>query len=241
MSFSLLRRDLFNASGCTFSGLACAVDFGDEGITGISIDKCFLYGLGGGISAPSITRCWVGSVNLKSGGSIRNSVIGGLIGLENGTTVTNCVVRDFNSVSNISTKPGSSISNTIFITSTAVSLSKADFADRCQGSISHCLAVSGPGPSGGPSYLPIGLGNNPTIHLFYDVFTGETADKVYNLISDSPAKGTGFDGVDMGAFAGVRPYVISGLPQIPRITRFVVPSQAGSSSGLRIEMDAEGF
>lgn len=155
--------------------------------------------------------------------------------------MTNCVIRDFNSTSNIDTTVGSSISNTVFITSTAVSLSRDAFAARCRGSISHCLAVSGPGPSGGVSYLTAGLGNNPTIHLFFDVFTGGTVEKAYELIADSPAKGTGFEGVDMGIFAGNRPYVISGLPQIPRITRFVVPSKATSSSGLRIEMDAEAF
>ncbi|MEY4244725.1 MAG: hypothetical protein RLZZ245_2310 [Verrucomicrobiota bacterium] len=245
-SFNLRRRDLQNATGCTFSGLSCTVNFEDAGITGVSIDKCRISG--NGIGNPwgglfSISRCWLdGGIGLSVfGSSIRNSVIGSSLSLENGTTATNCVVRDFNYAYQINTKAGSSISNTVFITSTAVSLSKEAFAAGCKGSISHCLAVSGPGPSGEPSYLPAGLGNNPTIHLFYDAFTGGIQDKAYYLIDDSPAKGTGFDGVDMGIFSGARPYIISGLAQIPRITRFVVPSKATSSSGLRIEMDAEAF
>jgi hypothetical protein len=236
--FALYRRDLLNGTGCTFSGLVGSIGQGDAGITGILVDKCWLNNNIGG--AMSISRCFVsGSVGL-GGGSIRNSIFHGL-DLADGTTATNCVFRNFNDVGRIRTTPGSSISNTIFITSTAVSHSKTDFALNCKGSISHCLAVSGPGPSGGPSYLPTGLGNIPTIHLFYDVFTGGTTENANYLISDSPAKGTGFDGVDMGIFAGVRPYVISGLAQIPRITRFVVPAKATSSSGLRIEMDAEAF
>jgi hypothetical protein len=236
--FALYRRDLLNATNCTFSGLRGGVSQQDAGITGILVDKCHLASASGSMT---FSRCYLdGGVNL-SGGSIRNSIIGNIINLADGTTVTNCVVRDFNSWQYINTTPGSSISNTIFITSTAVSFSKAEFAQQCKGSISHCLAVSGPGPSGGPSYLPTGLGNIPTIQLFYDVFTGGNMENAYSLISDSPAKGAGFDALDLGIFSGVRPYVISGLAQLPRITRFVVPAKATSSSGLRIEMDAEAF
>jgi len=241
--FSLNRFNLFNASGCTFSSLEATVSLNYAGITGVSIDKCALSSFSDSSNgAVSVSRSWIGSCNLSSNGStVRNSILGGSIVLRNGTTLTNCVVRDFNSTSNIDTSVGSSISNTIFITSTAVDLTKSAFAARCLGSISHCLAVSGPGPSGGPSFLPVGLGNNPTIHLFFDVFTGGNWDKAFYLIDDSPAKGAGFGGVDMGVFAGLSPYVIAGLPQIPRITRFVIPSRATSTSGLRIEMDAEAF
>jgi hypothetical protein len=242
--FYLNRVNLFNASGCTFSSLEASVNLNHPGITGVSIDKCFLTGFNdSSYGAVSVSRSWIGgSCYLYSNGStVRNSILGGGFVLRNGTTLTNCVVRDFNSTTNIDTSVGSSISNTIFITSTAVDLTKSAFAARCLGSISHCLAVSGPGPSGGPSFLPVGLGNNPTIHLFFDVFTGGNWDKAFYLIDDSPAKGAGFGGVDMGVFAGLSPYVIAGLPQIPRITRFVIPSRATSTSGLRIEMDAEAF
>jgi len=241
--FYLNRVNLFNASGCTFSSLETSVNLMNPGITGVSIDKCALSSFSDSSNgAVSVSRSWIGTCSLSSNGStVRNSILSGSILLRNGTTLTNCVVRDFNSTSNIDTSVGSSISNTIFITSTAVDLTKSAFAARCLGSISHCLAVSGPGPSGGPSFLPVGLGNNPTIHLFYDVFTGGDWDKAFYLIDDSPAKGTGFGGVDMGVFAGLSPYVIAGLPQIPRITRFVIPSRATSTSGLRIEMDAEAF
>jgi hypothetical protein len=242
-SFYLYRRDLSNASGCTFSGLYANIYPSDPGITGIVVDKCRAGSASdNGYMAVIYSRCWIeSSVSLTTlGSTIRNSNLSGGITLRNGATVMNCVLRNFNSA-NVNTSEGASVSNTIFITSTAVNITKEQFAANCKGSISHCLAVSGPGPSGGPSYLPEGLGNNPTIHLFYDVFTGGVADKAYYLIDDSPAKGTGFNGVDMGVFSGVSPYVIGGLPQIPRITRFVIPSKATSTSGLRIEMDAEAF
>ena len=239
---NLYRRDLSNASGCTFSGLSVNLYSQDAGITGITVTKCVLSGFGySDRVVVSINRCWTTNISLSPGSSIRNSIIGGGFSLLDSATATNCVIRDFNSTGSISTTAGSSISNCIFITSTAVSLSKSAFAAQCKGSISHCMAVSGPGPSGGPSYLPDGLGNNPTIHLFYDVFTGGVQDKAYQLIDDSPAKGSGFNGVDMGVFAGPQPYVIGCLPQIPRITRFVIPAKATSTSGLRIEMDAQAF
>ena len=70
---------------------------------------------------------------------------------------------------------------------------------------------------------------------------GQTNDKAYVLAAGSPAIGSGLNGVDMGIFGGVQPYVISGVPSLPRITRFLVPSTATSTSGLRIEMDAQSF
>lgn len=245
ISVALLREGVQNASGCTFLGLNISNysrPASSAAITGVSMDKCNVRDFGDPYQGLVFTRCWGGLVQFSDGGSIRNSIVSYISTLADGTTVNNCVVRDFNSVPSAnSIRAGASISNTIFITSTAVTLSKATFAANVKGSVTHCLAVSGPGPSGGASYLPDGLGNISTIRLFADVFTGGVADKAYFLTPASAARGVGFGGVDMGVFAGPSPYVIGGLQHRPRITRFVVPATATSASGLRIEMDAEAF
>jgi hypothetical protein len=245
VGITLYREGLLNASGCTFSGLVLGVAAANltASITGISCDKCSIASLSDTrLPGLVVTRSWCGSVQLQNGSSIRNSVMREVSHLFDGSTVSNCVVRDFNSIPSANNiQAGAAISNTIFITSTAVTLSKATFAANVKGSVTHCLAVSGPGPSGGASYLPDGLGNISTILLFADVFTGGVQDKAYFLTPASAAKGAGFGGVDMGVFAGPSPYVIGGLQHRPRITRFVVPATATSASGLRIEMDAEAF
>jgi hypothetical protein len=93
----------------------------------------------------------------------------------------------------------------------------------------------------GPTFLPEGGGNIngvPAESAF--VWTG-SFDGKWRLRPNSPARGKGFDGVDMGAFGGATPYVLSGVPPIPRVTRFVVPSTVSSTSGLRFEVDAQAF
>jgi len=245
ISVNLLREGVQNASGCTFSGLninSYTKGGASAAITGVSMDKCSVGSFSDPYQGMVITRCWGSGVDLRNGGSVRNSIVSNVSVLYDGSTVNNCIVRDFNGVPGLNNiQAGAAISNTIFITSTAVTLSKATFAANVKGSVTHCLAVSGPGPSGGASYLPDGLGNISTILLFADVFTGGVQDKAYFLTPASAAKGAGFGGVDMGVFAGPSPYVIGGLQHRPRITRFVVPATATSASGLRIEMDAEAF
>ncbi len=43
--FYLSRQDLQNASGCSFSGLSAYLVARNDGITGISVDKCSLGGI----------------------------------------------------------------------------------------------------------------------------------------------------------------------------------------------------
>lgn len=208
-----------------------------DGVT-ISFDRCYVASLTGLFGVASIKRSYFGTLGLgTAGSSIQNSVIGGAHSMGNGTTATNCIIQSAASFSSVA---GSSVSSSIFITPST--LSAASFAANVKGSVTHCLAVGGVGIGGTPSYLPSGNGNNPNIAFTVQAFVeGQTNDKAHVLASGSPAIGTGLNGVDMGIFGGVLPYVISGVPSIPRITRFQVPSTATSASGLHIEMDAQSF
>ena len=206
------------------------------GVNNISFDKGYfnqIFGqFNGGVV--SVKRSYFENYcNLTvAGSSIQNSIVGNLY-LENATTATNCVIR-----SEFSSASGSSISNSIFL----MSSSSAAFAAGAKGSVTHSLAVGGVGIGGNPTFLPSGNGNIPTIAFTSQAFVqNQTNDKAFVLATNSPAIGTGLNGVDIGIFGGVLPYVISGVPSIPRITRFQVPATATSASGLRIEMDAQSF
>ena len=94
----------------------------------------------------------------------------------------------------------------------------------------------------GGSFLPAGNGNLNGPYLLSDVFVSAgSSDGKWRLKPGSPAIGAGIDGVDLGPFGGPAPYILSGLPSRPRLTRFAVPATATDVSGLRIEVDAQAF
>jgi hypothetical protein len=77
-----------------------------------------------------------------------------------------------------------------------------------------------------PASLPAGNGNviaSTGTGIF--VTTGST-DGLYQLTTGSPAIGAGFGGVNMGAFGGATPYVLSGIPSIPTIQVLSAPTQS---------------
>lgn len=54
------------------------------------------------------------------------------------------------------------------------------------------------------------------------LFVGGTgSDAQYQLSTTSPAKGAGLNGVDCGPFGGATPYVLSGLPDLPRVFKII--------------------
>ncbi|MEO7308985.1 MAG: hypothetical protein ABIX01_01195 [Chitinophagaceae bacterium] len=82
--------------------------------------------------------------------------------------------------------------------------------------------------------------NNPTfVGTNGNIFTanaatafvlGSSPDGQYKLAAGSPAIGTGAGNVDMGAYGGANPYVLSMIPAIPTIYRLAVPANATGST-----------
>ena len=61
---------------------------------------------------------------------------------------------------------------------------------------------------------------------------GYSSDGKWQLKVGSPAIGAGLNGVDCGAFGGVSPYILSGIPALPHIYEANIPGTAYSDSGL---------
>lgn len=223
-----LKKDasLGDASNSSVTGITGSLN-SDPGTTGITIDQCY------GVSwnwrfqgQTTVTRCFnPNQIRLDaSTSSISNSIVGDITVTVANTTVTNCVVT-----TRISTVPSSSVSNTIFLVTNG-----NNFIDN--GSFSYCMTI-------GTSFLDAGSGNINN-QLLSDVFTltsGPTKDAYYVLKSGSVAAGVGFTGVDMGAFGGSNPYVLSGVPGHPRLTRLTVPSTATGLTALTFEVEAQAF
>lgn len=63
---------------------------------------------------------------------------------------------------------------------------------------------------------------------------GALTESQFMLKSTSTGVGAGTDGTDCGAFGGVTPYVLSGLPPIPHIYELIAPISGSSSTGLPV-------
>lgn len=78
--------------------------------------------------------------------------------------------------------------------------------------------------------------NTDTSTVFVD--TGST-DGRYQVKANSPAKGAGIGGVDIGMFGGLNPYILSGVPPIPSIFYFTAPFYGSKSQGLQVHIKAK--
>jgi hypothetical protein len=86
---------------------------------------------------------------------------------------------------------------------------------------------------------PPGPGNvaNVDMNLVFIDFNGNldySTDGKWQLDPEGPAAGAGEEGIDCGMFGGLTPYVLSGLPPVPRIYEANVPLSGSSVSGLPV-------
>ena len=63
-----------------------------------------------------------------------------------------------------------------------------------------------------------------------------TTDGQWQLKPGSPAIGAGTSGTDVGMFGGATPYVLSGLPPIPKIYFFDAPTAGSQNQGLPVQI-----
>ena len=69
---------------------------------------------------------------------------------------------------------------------------------------------------------------------YNDYSAGISTDGKWQLKAGSPAIGAGSSGVDCGVFGGAKPYVLSGLPDLPHIYEATIPATANSGDGLSV-------
>lgn len=67
------------------------------------------------------------------------------------------------------------------------------------------------------------------------VNVGSAEHKLYHA-EGSPAIGYGEGGIDCGAYGGLNPYILSGMPPVPHIFKASVPVSATTTSGLPVNV-----
>lgn len=65
---------------------------------------------------------------------------------------------------------------------------------------------------------------------------GMSTDGKWKLRDASPAAGAGVGGTDCGAFGGLAPYILSGIPNLPHIYEASIQAAATSESGLQVSL-----
>ena len=92
----------------------------------------------------------------------------------------------------------------------------------------------------GINQYPIPAGNNnlniqnnyslDSVFVGYGTQGSFSNDSRWVLRANSPAKGTGIGGTDMGMFGGTNPYKLSGMPGIPAFYKLTAPSATTSTN-----------
>ena len=81
--------------------------------------------------------------------------------------------------------------------------------------------------------------NMGTVFVGYPTQGSYSTDGRFQIIAEGPADGAGEGGIDCGMFGGSLPYVLSGLPPVPRIYEAVVPTAGSTVSGLPVIIKAK--
>ena len=61
------------------------------------------------------------------------------------------------------------------------------------------------------------------------------------LKPNSPAKGAGSGGTDIGMFGGVNPYVLSGIPSVPTFYQLTAPSNTATTNPYVITFSVKSY
>jgi hypothetical protein len=236
--------------GSKFIGLTF-LDGSKVNAPNISFDRCrFLYG------GPAVEFGSTNAANIIFGNNVlftKCRMSGSLyvpnntnpLGPGIGCIIQNCIsntsicsdLRNAVFTSNVCLAVGnvtnSSITNNIF----RISSGQAIIDPANSNSISNNLSVSSNG-------LPVGNGNvnGATLSAIFLVAAPNniTPDNDFQLAASSPAIGIGVGGINVGAFGGASPYIISGLIPYPIITNFTTSGVGNSTTPLQVSVSVRG-
>jgi hypothetical protein len=84
-----------------------------------------------------------------------------------------------------------------------------------------------------------GIGNQSNYNVASQFIATGSSDEYYQIKTGSPLKTAGSGGIEVGAFGGVTPYIISGIPPIPSITNMNSTSIGSNSTPLSVTISVK--
>lgn len=194
--------------------------FGNYNINNIVIAQNFAYEIVG-------TTTYEANNIIIVNNFVRNSISG----VNSGVILNNVIAYSISS-------SYSQIKNNIIFSSSSYPLGGSGYGD---GNYVAYNLVSGKFHYGTNPPLPPGPGNQEYVDMntvFVNYYGGGGGsvgvDHRWLLNPEGPATGAGENGIDCGMFGGVTPYVLSGLPPVPRIYEADVPVSGSANTGLPV-------
>ena len=204
-------------------------------VDNVSVIRCNLYQIyiNADVNNILILQNYVDNIaTSNNNGKITNSVISNNIvyrEIKCGSTsgqlqITNNIIFYTSSSYNPIDVYNSSITNNIIC-----SPSKSITENTGNTITNNILAVDGTNANG--NQYNVVMAN---VFVDYNGTQGYSTDGKWQLKNGSPAIGAGVSGVDCGAYGGVNPYVLSGLPDLPHVYEASIPATANTDEGLNI-------
>lgn len=165
----------------------------------IQIKKCFI--------SSQITICSNYCNGIVTNYVIANNIINGTVSIADGSSgiIANNLITT--NVLNIGTSSSFEVANNIFLNTNTSNFTIQPLPDA---SIHHNISLTGAFGNANDNFTA------PQSTLFVSGDNTSTDGK-YMLSENSPAKGKGSNGTDIGPFGGPDPYRLSGLPNLPNI------------------------
>lgn len=163
----------------------------------ILIHKCYFGGLSHSYNQTGIITNLI----------VTNNVITGAVSIENGSTGTIAHNLFLHNTLTIGTSSSFNFFNNIYLNKDQNSFTIQPLPDA---SVHHNISLTGAFGSDNNNFTA------PQSTLF-NTDENASTDGQYMLSENSPAKGAGSNGTDIGPFGGPDPYRLSGLPNLPNI------------------------
>lgn len=90
------------------------------------------------------------------------------------------------------------------------------------------------------SSFPAGIGNESNYDIVTDPpWLGSANDAAYQIKPGDPLKTKGSGGIEVGAYGGTTPYIVSGIPAIPSITSFVNTATGDATNPVKVTISVK--
>lgn len=243
------------SSGCSFYGIVSYSIFSNRvgstpyAVNNITIDRCYFTTIsflnpynGGGqgtanLSNISILRSYIDALQLSplspatiTSVSIQNNIIRSIT---NGGTVG----VGFEGIVRNNTIYGQAAGSTILFSNSAIEnnlLSSGGLIPSFNSTLSNNVSST--------DSFTGGVGNQNNFNVASALIgtgAGISTDESYQLKAGSSLKTAGSGGIEVGAYGGTTPYVVSGIPAIPSITSMNYTSTGSNSLPLQVTISVK--
>lgn len=213
-------------------------------ITGIKVSSVFIN-----VDDIVISRCYIGATIYFSSNIdnilILQNYVGGSIQTSGGGIITNGIISNniFNNNISISSTSGplQVVNNVLFGSYSYISVYNSSIANNILSNTNNIInentgntitnnLLARDGTNANGNQYNVVMAN---VFVDFNGNLGYSTDGKWQLKPGSPAIGAGVSGVDCGVFGGTSPYVLSGLPAVPRIYEASIAGTAYSDQGLQ--------